>query len=97
MNIHQPSFRTIRPVEITEPYFVKTLDFVEQKKVLDTSTDRGYSLAVTNNPISEAARLLGSISTPKKARSSRKNGKLGAKYGKLGGRPKRKKKEAKSL
>jgi hypothetical protein len=92
--MQQFSLRTIRPVENRSPYFTETIDSIDPKKSLDSSTDRGYLLSVTNNPISEAARLLGSISTPKKARSSRQNGKLGAKFGKLGGRPKTKKKKA---
>jgi hypothetical protein len=65
---------------------------VTQKKppiFLDSRNDRGYCLSVTN-PITEAARLLGSIKSLKKAKSSRENGKLGKPFGKLGGRPPKK-------
>jgi hypothetical protein len=58
------------------------------------SIDGGYCTRVAIDPIKEAARLLGSISTPKKARAARRNGRLGKKYGKLGGRPKKVKLDA---
>lgn len=65
-----------------------------QSILLDCKTPIVYCSGVSN-PITEAARLLGSIKTKKKARSSRENGKKGAPYGKLGGRPKGKKKKVK--
>jgi len=80
------SFRTVRPVEI-EPYFVKVLDSIEQKNYLDKPNGSVYICGVTSSPMSEAARILGSAKTPRKAKTSRENGKLG-------GRPKFKKKKA---
>lgn len=64
---------------------------VSQKKPnqsVDKPSERFYISPVTN-PISEAARLLGSIKTPKRAKASRENGKLG------GRPPKRKKTKGK--
>lgn len=40
---------------------------------------------------SAAASALGKVKSPRKAKSSRENGKLGAAYGKLGGRPRKSK------
>jgi hypothetical protein len=56
---------------------------------LDKPNDRAHHLTiVTRAEVSEAARLLGQRTSPKKAKSSRENGKLG-------GRPR--KKRAKEL
>lgn len=52
---------------------------------LDKPNVRHYLLHVTSNPMSEAARIMGSARTPRKAKTSRENGKLG-------GRPPKKKK-----
>jgi hypothetical protein len=85
--IQEPSFRTIRPVQIQGPYFTETLDSIGQKKSVDKPNDWAYIHTVTSNPMSEAARILGSAKTPRKAKTSRENGKLG-------GRPKKTKKKA---
>lgn len=56
-------------------------------ELLTKPNDRAHSLfIVTNSAASEAGRLLGSIKTPKKAKASRENGKLG-------GRPRKKNKK----
>ena len=61
-------------------------DSATQNFSLDKPIGRAYLCSVTADPIKEAARLLGSIRTPKKAKSSRENGKLG-------GRPSKKRKK----
>ena len=69
----------------------RTNDLSSDDFFLDTKPIGVYSSGVTN-PISEAARLLGSIKTKKKAKSSRENGKKGGPFGHLGGRPRKPKK-----
>jgi len=81
----QPSFRTIRPVEIAAPTVAKVIDLIDDKIFLDKPNASAYLVSVTNNLISEAARLLGSQRSDRKAKTSAENGKLG-------GRPKQKKK-----
>lgn len=83
----QSSFCASRHVENTEPYFVQTRNFIDENFSLDKPNGSVYIRTVTSNPMSEAARILGSARTPRKAKTSRENGKLG-------GRPKKTKKKA---
>ncbi len=66
------------------------VDSIDANLGLDKPSGRLYLPLVTTNEISEAARILGRIKSPKRAKASRENGKLG-------GRPpsKGKKKKAK--
>lgn len=57
--------------------------------LLTKPNGRAHHLRIVTNNVREAARLLGSRTSPKKAKSSRENGKLG-------GRPRKKTKKAKA-
>ncbi len=63
------------------------------EKMPNKSVDKpsvGFYIPSVTNPFSEAAKLLGSKKTPRKARAARENGKLG------GRPPKKRKKKAES-